>query len=121
MCGSMARVARHHGVRVAGCEPTRTRGRSLGVLARSPQTRIFLDAAYADGKESDHAALDLGAYLDISLKPIKRKLQTLDSQRSRYFWARIGYDRVYKVTGRTGAEVTEIGASCPSMEGASAR
>jgi len=76
-------------------------------LSLSPQTRIFLDAAYADGKESDHAALDLGAYLDISLKPIKRKLQTLDWQRSRYFWARIGYDRVYKVTGRTGAEVTE--------------
>jgi hypothetical protein len=33
-------------------------------------------------------------------------LQTLDWQRRRYFWARIDYDR-YKVTGRTGAEVTE--------------
>jgi hypothetical protein len=72
-----------------------------------PRTRLFLDAAYADGKETDRPALDLGAYLDISLKPIKRKLRTEDWQRSRYFWARIGYDRVFKGTGATVAEVDE--------------
>lgn len=74
----------------------------------NPRTRLFFDAAYADGKESDHATLDLAAYLDISLEPILRKeLQTEDWQRSRYFWARIGYDRIFKITDDEGAEVSE--------------
>jgi hypothetical protein len=74
----------------------------------SPRTRIYLDAAYAEGKESDTASLDLAAYLDISLKPITRKeLWTEDWQRSRYFWARIGYDRISKETSETGAYVAE--------------
>jgi hypothetical protein len=76
-------------------------------VSLSPQTRLFLDVAYADGKESDHAVLDLGGHLDISLKPIKKKRRTEDWQRNRYFWARIGYDRVFNATGGTGAEVAE--------------
>jgi len=76
-------------------------------LTLDPQTRVFLDGAYADGKESDHAALDLGAYLDISLMPIKKKLRTDDWQQNRYFWARIGYDRIYNSTDGSGAEVVE--------------
>ncbi len=71
------------------------------------RTRLFLDAAYADGKESDHASLDLAAYLDISLKPIRKKLQGEDWQRNRYFWARIGYDRIFHSTDDSGAEVAE--------------
>jgi hypothetical protein len=47
------------------------------------QTRLFLDAPYADGKESDHATLDVAAYLDVSLKPIIKRLRTEDWQRSR--------------------------------------
>jgi hypothetical protein len=74
----------------------------------NPQTRVYLDAAYAKGKEPDTQSLDLAAYLDISLKPILRnELQTDDWQRSRYLWARIGYDRIFKVSDRTGPDVAE--------------
>lgn len=70
-----------------------------GFFSISPGTRIFLDAAYANGKESESAALDLAAYLDISLKPIRSAyLEREDWQRSRYFWARIGYDHVFRST-----------------------
>jgi uncharacterized protein DUF2490 len=79
-----------------------------GFVALSPRTRIFLNAAYAEAKESDDKSLDLAAYLDISLKPILRKeLLAQDWQRSRYFWARIGYDRVFKATDGADAEVAE--------------
>ena len=74
----------------------------------NPRTRLFFDAAYADGKESDHSSLDLAAYFDVSIKPILReKLQAEDWQRSRYLWARIGYDRIYNSTDDSGAEVAE--------------
>jgi len=79
-----------------------------GFVALSPRTRIFLNAAYAEAKESDDKSLDLAAYLDISLKPILRKhLLAEDWQRSRYLWARIGYDRVFKASDGEGAEVAE--------------
>jgi hypothetical protein len=79
-----------------------------GFVALSPRTRIFLNAAYAEAKESDDKSLDLAAYLDISLKPILRKhLLAEDWQRSRYLWARIGYDRVFEATDGEGAEVAE--------------
>ena len=79
-----------------------------GYVALSPRTRIFLNAAYAEAKESADKSLDLAAYLDISLKPILRKeLQAEDWQRSRYFWARIGYDRVFKASDGADAEVSE--------------
>jgi hypothetical protein len=72
-----------------------------------PQTRLFLDTPYANGKESEHATLDVAAHIDISLKPIRNKLLTEDWQRSRYFWARIGYDLILKSTDDSGAEVSE--------------
>ena len=74
-----------------------------------PRTRVYLDAAYAEDKESTIQSLDLGAYLDISLKPILRKelLATDDWQRRRYLWARIGYVRVFKATDETQADVAE--------------
>lgn len=79
-----------------------------GFVALSPRTRIFLNAAYAEAKEADDKSLDLAAYLDISLKPILRKeLLAEDWQRSRYLWARIGYDRVFKATDGADAEVSE--------------
>ena len=69
----------------------------VGLDAR---TRVFLDAAYAKGKESDERSLDTAAYLDVSLLPIgprrRRSFRTEDWQRNRYFWARVGYDRVFK-------------------------
>jgi len=51
----------------------------------NPRTRVFLDAAYAKGKESDEASLDTAGYLDISLLPVgprrRRLLRTEDWQR----------------------------------------
>jgi hypothetical protein len=79
-----------------------------GFVALSPRTRIFLNAAYAEAKESADKSLDLAAYLDISLKPILRKeLLAEDWQRSRYLWARIGYDRVFEAADGADAEVSE--------------
>jgi hypothetical protein len=74
----------------------------------NPRTRVFLDAAYAEGKESDTSSLDLGAYLDVSLKPVlPGRLMTDDWQRSRGLWARIGYDRIFKATAESGPDVAE--------------
>ena len=78
----------------------------------SPRTRVFLNAAYAKGKESDERSLDAAAYLDISFLPVgprrRRLLRTEDWQRSRYFWARVGYDRVFKATqGESSPSVAE--------------
>ena len=79
-----------------------------GFVALSPRARIFLNAAYAEAKESAEKSLDLAAYLDISLKPILRKeLLAEDWQRSRYLWARIGYDRVFDASDGADAEVSE--------------
>ena len=79
-----------------------------GYVRLNERTRIYLDAAYARGKESDTRSLDLAAYLDISLKPILReKLQSEDWQRTRYLWARIGYDRIFKSIDGAAAEVAE--------------
>lgn len=79
-----------------------------GFVALNPRTRIHVNAAYAEAKESDTTSLDLAAYLDVSLKPILRKeLQAEDWQRSRYLWARIGYDRVFKANDGMDAEVAE--------------
>ncbi len=76
----------------------------VGLNAR---TRVFLNAAYARGKESDEASLDTAAYLDISFLPVgphrRRAYMDQDWQRGRYFWARLGYDRVYKATVAEGA------------------
>jgi hypothetical protein len=60
-----------------------------------PRSRLFFDVPYANGKASEHAVLELAAYLDISIKPIRKTFQTQDWQRSRYLWTRIGYDRVF--------------------------
>jgi hypothetical protein len=78
-----------------------------GFVALNPRTRIHLNAAYAEAKESDTQSLDLAAYLDVSLKPIRKKLRAEDWQRSRYFWARIGYDRVFEASDGMNAEAAE--------------
>jgi hypothetical protein len=77
-------------------------------LPLGPRARVHVAAAYAEGKESDTRSLDLAAYLDVSLKPITRKdLHDEDWQRSRYFWTRIGYTRVFKASDESEAEVAE--------------
>lgn len=68
----------------------------------NPQTRLYLVAAYAGGKESDVQTLDLAGYLDISIMPILRtSLRHEDWQRTRFLWARIGYDHIFKATEGT--------------------
>jgi hypothetical protein len=73
----------------------------------NPRTRVFLNAAYAKGKESDERSLDTAAYLDISFLPVgprrRRAYMDQDWQRGRYFWARVGYDRVFKATEGEGS------------------
>lgn len=62
-------------------------------------SRLFLDASYAKGKESNVASLDASAYIDVSIVPIfRRYLQSEDWQRNRFFWARLGYTRVSKLS-----------------------
>lgn len=79
-----------------------------GYVRLTPRARIFVNAAYAEAKESDIQSLDLAAYFDVSLKPIlRKKLRVEDWQRSRYLWARIGYDRVFKAIDGQDAEVSE--------------
>jgi hypothetical protein len=77
-------------------------------LTTGPRTRVLLDTAYASGKESDTQSLDLAAFLDLSLKPIRRKLQLgEDWQRSRYVWARIGYDHIAQAEGQGRLQAAE--------------
>ena len=75
------------------------------------RTRVFLNAAYAEGKESDERSLDTAAYLDISFVPVgprrRRAFKDMDWQRGRYFWARVGYNRVHKATEEDGKSVAE--------------
>jgi hypothetical protein len=72
------------------------------------RTRLHGVAAYADGKESDVSSLDVAAYVDVSFRPIiRRDFHTDDWQRSRYFWTRIGYVRVFDVTQESGREEAE--------------
>ena len=65
----------------------------------SEDTRLFLDASYARGKESDLRTLELSAYLDVSLAPVLRpELRQEDWQRARYLWARIGFSHIGKAS-----------------------
>lgn len=75
-----------------------------GFLTLSPGTRIYLDVPYAEGKGGNTWQLDLGAYLDISIKPVlprPRYRNVADWQRSRLFWARVGYVHVARTTEGT--------------------
>jgi hypothetical protein len=69
------------------------------------RTRLGLDAAYAQGKDSDTESLDLSVFMDNSVVPILRKeLRSADWQRSRYVWSRIGYTHVGKAAGGSRGE-----------------
>jgi len=68
----------------------------------SPATRLYLDASYTKGLESQKTSLNLSAAYDVSIRPILRKhLRTLDWERKRYFWARFGYSHVGNATDGT--------------------
>lgn len=62
-------------------------------------TRLFFDASYARGKESDLRTLELSAYVDVSLvPPLRPELRKADWQRARYLWARVGFSHIGKVS-----------------------
>lgn len=65
-------------------------------IGMTPQTRLYLDASYALDKESPARTLDLSAFVDISLRPLRESRRTEDWQRARMLWARVGYTRVFK-------------------------
>jgi len=68
-------------------------------IGLSEDTRLFLDASYARGKESDLRTLELSAYLDVALAPMLRpELRKEDWQRARYLWARVGFSHIGKVS-----------------------
>ena len=69
-------------------------------------TRAYLDASYARQDEAQFRTLDISAFLDISIKPVLHGRQIEDWQRSRYFWARIGFTRSLEI-GNGAREVTE--------------
>ena len=74
----------------------------------TPQTRLYLDASYARGKESRDFSLDVSAFLDVSIAPLLRKeLRTEDWQRSRFLWTRVGYTRVFKSSEGSPPSVAE--------------
>ena len=65
----------------------------------SEDTRLFLDASYSRGKESDLKTLELSAYLDVALAPmLRQELRKEDWQRARYLWARVGFSHIGKVS-----------------------
>jgi len=67
-----------------------------------PATRLYFVAAYANGKESEFRTLDLAAYFDLTLgPPVRRSLLQDDWRAKKYFWARVGYDHVFKAEGKT--------------------
>jgi hypothetical protein len=81
-----------------------------GFITLSDATRIYLDAAFARGKESDVQSLDAAAYLDISLKDVMPgHVIAGDWWQAHSVWARIGYDRISNATtGERGSrEVAE--------------
>ena len=79
---------------------------------------MFLDSAYAKGKESDELSLDAAAYLDVSLVPIgpkrRRAYMDQDWQRGRYFWARVGYAASSRSRMRRAGPWRRTGASSRS-------
>jgi hypothetical protein len=65
----------------------------------TPASRIYLDASYTKGLESQKTSLNLTAAYDVSIQPIVRKhLRTLDWERKRYLWARFGYSHIGNAT-----------------------
>ena len=66
-------------------------------IQMTPRTRMYLDASYARGRESDARTLDVTGAVDVSIKPLLREqLRAQDWQRSRFLWTRVGYTRVFK-------------------------
>jgi hypothetical protein len=87
-----------------------------GFINLNDQFRAYLVAAYAQGKESEIETLDMAAYIDVSIKPVFRpKYFQADWQRSRFLWARIGFDHVFK--SESGSTITHENRGIISIYG----
>jgi hypothetical protein len=77
----------------------------LNLLKKAnPTTRFYFVASYAEGKESQFRTLDLAGYLDVTIGPhVPHSRQKADWQTKKYFWARVGYDHIFKAEGETSA------------------
>jgi len=65
-----------------------------------PVMRLYLDAPYAGGRDSDTRTLELAGYLDVTLRPLLRaSLGEGNWQANKYLWLRVGYDHVFKTEG----------------------
>jgi hypothetical protein len=75
----------------------------LNLYARlGPQTRLYFVGSYAEGKESEVWTFDLAGYFDVTLGPkLRHSPQKADWQTKKYFWARFGYDHIFKAEGET--------------------
>jgi len=63
-------------------------------------TRLYLDLSYAQERDALSRSLEMGAYLDVSIKPIvRRQLRDQEWARKRYLWSRVGYVHVLKGEG----------------------
>ena len=73
-------------------------------------TRLYFAAAYAKGKEAEYLTLDTAGYFDLTLEPIFwPSLRAADWRGKRYFWARAGYDQVFKAKDLTASPSEERG------------
>ena len=83
----------------------------LNLYARlGPQTRLHFVGSYAEGKESEVRTLDLASYFDVTIGPkLRHSRQKADWQTKKYFWARIGYDHIFKAEGETKVAPEERG------------
>ena len=68
----------------------------------NPTTRFYFVAANTKGKESTLRTLDLAGFVDFTVGPhlqilqVRRARQKEDWQTKKYFWARIGFDHIFK-------------------------
>jgi len=76
----------------------------------NPTTRFYFVAAGSKGKESQYRTLDLAGYVDLTVGPhLPHSRQKKDWQTKKYFWARIGYDHIFKAEGKTRAASEDRG------------
>jgi hypothetical protein len=95
LCALAALTVRARAVDSAQFWPELSLFQNLG-----PQTRLYLDAAYARDRESDGRSLELAGYLDVTLQPFLRgPLRGEDWRKNKYFWLRLGYDHLFKTEG----------------------
>jgi len=74
------------------------------------ETRLFLNASQTTKHTADTTGRELGAYLDLTLKPLLRpSLRDADWVRNRYLWMRVGYAEIDNQNLRGGSTTEHRG------------